>query len=106
MDDCLTQFDDALSKLDDSLSATKVGPGERALTSEKINNIQTWISGAMTDQQTCVDGLEEMGSAVLDEIKAKMVKCNEFLSNSLAIIAKMQLIKAEVQETCKVRKEK
>ncbi|EEF52158.1 enzyme inhibitor, putative [Ricinus communis] len=90
INDCSSQFDDALGKLGDSLLAMKVGPGEKALTLEKINDIQTWISAAMTDQQTCIDGLEEMESVVLDEVKAKMVNCNQFLSNSLAIIAKMQ----------------
>ncbi|KAJ9140439.1 hypothetical protein P3X46_031088 [Hevea brasiliensis] len=90
INDCVSIFDEALGRLNDSLSAMEVGPGEKALTLEKINDIQTWISGAMTDQQTCVDGLEEMGSTVLDEVKAKMKNSTEFLSNSLAIVAQMQ----------------
>ncbi|KAJ7009279.1 hypothetical protein NC653_000056 [Populus alba x Populus x berolinensis] len=70
--DCVSQFDDSLSKLNDSLSAMEVGPGEKMLNLEKVNDIQTWISAAMTDQDTCIDGLEEMGSKFLDEIKAKI----------------------------------
>jgi hypothetical protein len=46
----------------------------------------------MTDQDTCIDGLEEMGSKFLDEIKAKIERSKEFLSISLAIIAKMQAL--------------
>lgn len=92
INDCVNQFDDALSRLNDSLLAMEVGPGEKALTMEKVNNIQTWISAAMTDQETCLEGLEEMGSRVLDEVKAKMERSKEFLSNSLAIIAKMQVL--------------
>lgn len=90
IDDCLSQFEDALSRLNDSVSAMEAGSGEKALTLEKINDIQTWISAAMTDQETCLDGLEEMGSTVLDEVKAKMKNSKEFLSNSLAIVAQMQ----------------
>ncbi|KAJ7010712.1 pectinesterase 3-like [Populus alba x Populus x berolinensis] len=90
--DCVSQFDDSLSKLNDSLSAMEVGPGEKMLNLEKVNDIQTWISAAMTDQDTCIDGLEEMGSKFLDEIKAKIERSKEFLSISLAIIAKMQAL--------------
>ncbi|XP_050220935.1 pectinesterase 3 [Mercurialis annua] len=85
INDCLSLFDDALSKVNDSLLAM-----EKGLTSDKINDIQTWISAAMTDQETCVDGLEEMGSGVVGQVKAALVRCKEFLSNNLAIIANMQ----------------
>jgi hypothetical protein len=36
--------------------------------------------------------VEEMGSKFLDEIKAKIERSKEFLSISLAIIAKMQAL--------------
>ncbi|WCJ35960.1 Plant invertase/pectin methylesterase inhibitor superfamily protein [Euphorbia peplus] len=87
VDDCLSMFDDALSKLNDSLAIM-----ESALTEMKINDVQTWISAAMTYQQTCLDGLEEMGSTVPEEIKGQLGKCNEVLSNSLAIVAKMHTL--------------
>ncbi|GMJ04959.1 hypothetical protein like AT3G47670 [Hibiscus trionum] len=85
--DCLTLFDDALNRLNDSASATKAQPG---LTKEKINDIQTWISAAMTDQETCNDGLEEMGWTAGDEVKSQTRSFKESVSNSLAIVANMQ----------------
>ncbi|XP_022727842.1 putative pectinesterase/pectinesterase inhibitor 26 [Durio zibethinus] len=89
--DCMTLFDDALSRLNDSVSAMKVGSGkELVLTKEKINDIQTWISAAMSDQETCLDGLEEMGSMVPDKVKSQVQSCQESISNSLAIVANMQ----------------
>ncbi|KDP31232.1 hypothetical protein JCGZ_11608 [Jatropha curcas] len=90
INDCLSQFDESMSLLNDSMSAMEVGTGEKALTLKKISDIQTWISAAMTNQQTCLDGLEEMGSTVLDEVKVKMENSKEFLSNNLAILANMQ----------------
>lgn len=87
--DCESQIDDALSQLNDSLAELQ-RPGEKMLTDMKISNIQTWVSAAMTDEETCLDGLEEMGSPDLDEVKAKLQKSKEFMSNSLAIIAKMK----------------
>ncbi|XVF09101.1 hypothetical protein REPUB_Repub07fG0062200 [Reevesia pubescens] len=89
--DCMTLFDDALSRLNDSLFAMKVGSGkEPVLTKEKISDIQTWISAAMSDQDTCNDGLEEMGSTVADEVKSQVQSCKESNSNSLAIVANME----------------
>ncbi|KAK8710722.1 hypothetical protein V6N13_146035 [Hibiscus sabdariffa] len=85
--DCLTLFDDALSRLNDSVSATKA---ELGLTKEKMSDIQTWISAAMTDQDTCNDGLEEMGWTAGDEVKSQSQSFKESVSNSLAIVANMQ----------------
>ncbi|KAK2664014.1 hypothetical protein Ddye_002588 [Dipteronia dyeriana] len=91
--DCTSQFEDAVSRLNDSMSEMEVvGPGEKMLTERKVNDIQTWISAAMTDQETCLDGLEEMGSTAVDEVKANLKKSKEFLSNSLAIIAKIHML--------------
>ncbi|KAE8693931.1 Ribosomal protein S4 [Hibiscus syriacus] len=83
--DCLTLFDEALTRLHDSVSATKA-----QFTKEKISDIQTWISAAMTDQDTCNYGLEEMGWTAGEEIKSQSRTFKESLSNSLAIVANLQ----------------
>ncbi|KAK8703145.1 hypothetical protein V6N13_021474 [Hibiscus sabdariffa] len=85
--DCLTLFDDALSRLNDSVSAMNAHMG---LSKEKTSDIQTWISAAITDQDTCNDGLEEMGWTAGDEVKSRGRSFKESLSNSLAIVANMQ----------------
>ncbi|PRQ16138.1 putative pectinesterase [Rosa chinensis] len=87
--DCRDQVEDALSQLDDSVSAMVVG---KALTEAKVKDVQTWISSAVTDQETCLDGLEEMGSASVDEVKKKIKKSMDFTSNSLAIVANFKAI--------------
>ncbi|KAK9278458.1 hypothetical protein L1049_028023 [Liquidambar formosana] len=87
--DCRSLFDDALSRLNDSVSTMEVGKGKKVLTKGKIDDIKTWVSGAMTDQETCLDGLEEMGSTALVEVKGKVQRSREYLSNSLAIVDKM-----------------
>lgn len=68
----------------------EVVPGDKALTDAKINDIQTWISAAVTDQEACLDGLEEMGSAAIGEVKGKMQRSREYISNSLAIVANIR----------------
>ncbi|KAL5544440.1 hypothetical protein UlMin_008224 [Ulmus minor] len=90
--DCRDQVDEALSRLGDSVSAMEVGRGERELTEAKIRDLQTWISAAMTDEETCLDGLEETGSTILDEVKIKMKKSKDFTGNALAIVANFHAI--------------
>ncbi|KAB1199302.1 Pectinesterase 1 [Morella rubra] len=90
--DCQTQIEDALGRLNDSLAAMDVGRGEKALTEAKISDLQTWISAAMTDQETCLDGLEEMESTSLPMVKTNMQKAKEYTSNSLAILANMHTL--------------
>ncbi|XP_050120652.1 putative pectinesterase/pectinesterase inhibitor 26 [Malus sylvestris] len=79
------------NQVNDSASAMRVGPGEKALIGDKVNDIQTWISSAVMDQETCLDGLEEMGSTAVDAVKSEMKKSMEYSSNSLAIAANFKI---------------
>lgn len=90
--DCVSLFDDAVSQLSNSVTSMVEGPGEKVLTEVKIRDVNTWISAAMTDQDTCLDGLEEMGSTVLDEVRMKVQRSKEYMSNSLAILANMHAL--------------
>ncbi|KAF5477015.1 hypothetical protein F2P56_003694 [Juglans regia] len=90
--DCRSQIEEAMGQLNDSLVAMDVGPGEKVLTEAKIGDLKTWISAAMTDQETCLDGLEEMESTALQAVKTKMQKAREYTSNSLAILANIHTL--------------
>lgn len=92
MKDCAELFDDAASQLGRSaeLICLAVGPGEKVLTEMRISDLQTWISAAMTDQDTCLDGLAEMGSTAVGEFKMKVQKSQEDMSNTLAILNNIQ----------------
>lgn len=85
--DCMDQSRDALSRLNDSMSEMNA-----PLTDRTVSDIQTWISAAMTDEESCLDGLEEMGSTAADEVKSTMKKSKELLSYSLAIIANIRTL--------------
>lgn len=89
--DCWELFEEAVSGLKDSVSAM-VMEGEKLLTEKKIGDMKTWISGAMTDQETCLDGLEEARSTAIDEVKVAVHKSGEYTSNSLAILANMDAL--------------
>lgn len=88
LNDCRSLFVDAFDRLNQSVAEAK---GQVASSQGvKISDINTWISAAMTDQETCLDGLEEVGSRVLDEVKAKVHASKVCLSNSLAILTNIK----------------
>ncbi|KAI9160882.1 hypothetical protein LWI28_012419 [Acer negundo] len=91
---CRTVFDDALDHLNDSISSMQVKKGENILSPSKMDDINTWLSSSITDQQTCLDSFEELdlnatNSRVYSEIETAMKNSTEFSSNCLAIGAKI-----------------
>ncbi|KAK2973524.1 hypothetical protein RJ640_010579 [Escallonia rubra] len=90
LNDCASLLGDAVSQLNNS--ASLLGGEKAALTEDKISDMKTWISAAMTDQDTCVDGLEETASTVVDEVKGKVQRSTEYMSNSLAILANINAL--------------
>lgn len=84
---CETVFDDAIDKLNDSVSSVKVNGGEKLLSGPKIDDLRTWLSSTLTDQETCLDALEEMNATFVNDAKLLMKNSTEYTSNSLAIVA-------------------
>ncbi|MCL7043079.1 hypothetical protein MKW94_012456 [Papaver nudicaule] len=90
--DCKSLFDDAIEELNSSISSiTDLGPDKDMLSTARIENIKTWLSSAITDQETCLDGLIEMNtsSPIHERVKSAMKNSTEFTSNSLAIVTKI-----------------
>lgn len=86
---CQGLFEDAVDRLNDSISSMEVGKGEKLLSSAKISDLETWLSAAITDQETCLDSLQELNSTLVNDVRTAMENSTEFASNSLAIVAKI-----------------
>ncbi|XVE51777.1 hypothetical protein DITRI_Ditri02bG0068400 [Diplodiscus trichospermus] len=92
---CGSVFEDALERLNDSTTSLKVGDGEKLLPESKIDDLKTWLSTTITDQETCLDALQELNTTkffnatLFEEVKAAMQNSSEYASNSLAIVAKI-----------------
>ncbi|KAJ6701109.1 PECTINESTERASE [Salix koriyanagi] len=91
---CATVLDDAVDRFNDSISSMTAGEGEKILSAARLDDLKTWISTAITDQETCLDALQELNATehfngtLFDRVKAAMENSTEFVSNSLAIAAK------------------
>ncbi|CAL5359905.1 hypothetical protein CsSME_00050235 [Camellia sinensis var. sinensis] len=53
-----------------------------------MSNVQTWVSAALTDESTCVDGFGEhaMDGDVKGAIKSRVVSVSKVTSNALALV--------------------
>lgn len=79
-DDCLELLEDSVDHIARSL--TSVGS-----TSNKREDVLTWLSAALTNQDTCMDGFEGVTGTVKDRMVNNLKDVAELVSNSLAIYA-------------------
>ncbi|KAH0722917.1 hypothetical protein KY290_005583 [Solanum tuberosum] len=86
--DCFSVFGDAVDQIRDSLSQMRTLGGSSESLRFQMSNVQTWMSAALSNEDTCTDGFED----VSDDEPLKLDVCNragkvkEVTSNALAFI--------------------
>ncbi|WCJ18942.1 Plant invertase/pectin methylesterase inhibitor superfamily protein [Euphorbia peplus] len=63
--DCVEVVEQAVDELESSIQ--EMGKARGSISDPAINDIQTWVSAALTDDYTCIDGLA--GKALDDKVK-------------------------------------
>nr|XP_043614318.1 pectinesterase 3-like [Erigeron canadensis] len=95
---CREVFQDAVDNLQDSLSSMDhQGTNTNnylLLSPGKIDDLRTWLSAALTNQETCLDTLQEMNAtpSLALHIKSQIHNSTQYTSNSLAIVTKILTI--------------
>ncbi|KAL1551811.1 pectinesterase [Salvia divinorum] len=87
---CSAVLGDAVDSLNETIDAAGARDGKQLLS--VAGDLRTWLSAVITDQDTCIDALDEAGAnatAVSDEVRKLMANSTEFASNSLAIVTKV-----------------
>ncbi|KAJ6887895.1 hypothetical protein NC652_029022 [Populus alba x Populus x berolinensis] len=82
-DDCLELLEDSIDALTRSLSTvtpSSVGGGSP-------EDVVTWLSAALTNQDTCSEGFEGVNGTVKDQMTDKLKDLTELVSNCLAIFS-------------------
>ncbi|XP_060203858.1 probable pectinesterase/pectinesterase inhibitor 61 [Lycium barbarum] len=82
-DDCLELLAESVDLLSHSL--TSVFPGDAPTGSPE--DVMTWLSAAMTNQDTCTDGFGDVTGNVKDQMSENLKDLSELVSNALAIYA-------------------
>ncbi|KAG6753411.1 hypothetical protein POTOM_043479 [Populus tomentosa] len=87
--DCIEEIGDAIDELNQSLKA--LGSLKGSDIEFQIANIKTWISAAITDEDTCTEGFEERNitDEVMIKIRKSIVNVARLTSNGLALINKL-----------------
>ncbi|XP_020599400.1 21 kDa protein-like [Phalaenopsis equestris] len=87
MSDCMENLGDSIGQLKDSLSEMSNMRDGKDL-GYKINSIQTWVSAALTDDDSCMDGFggKSMDGSVKTAVRGRVVNVAHLTSNALAIL--------------------
>ncbi|XWS48547.1 hypothetical protein CRYUN_Cryun13aG0087400 [Craigia yunnanensis] len=85
-DDCLELLEDSVDALSRSLFS--VIPSQDSNKKGGSNqDVMTWLSAALTNQDTCTEGFEGVSGAVKDQVAARLNDLSELVSNCLSIFA-------------------
>lgn len=87
--DCFTNFGDAVDEIRGSLKQMRqLGSGAGAESFRfQMSNVQTWMSAALTDEDTCTDGFEDVSDgSVKTDVCERVAKAKKFTSNALALV--------------------
>lgn len=90
-EDCLELLDDSVDLLARSLSSSAVSPGgSGGYGGGSAQDVMTWLSAALTNQDTCAEGFEGLSGAVKDQMVTRGLQdLSELVSNCLAIFAEV-----------------
>ncbi|GLT40359.1 hypothetical protein SLA2020_145010 [Shorea laevis] len=84
--DCMEVIGDSVEEIQQSIE--ELGHINRYNFDITMSDIQTWVSAALTDEDTCMDGFD--GTAVDGKVKSmvrrRIVKIAHLTSNALAIV--------------------
>lgn len=86
--DCLDEMGDTVDRLSRSFQELKrMGQAKGQDFLWHMSNVQTWVSAALTDENTCVDGFagRALEGKVKASIKARVVNVAQVTSNALAL---------------------
>ncbi|XP_009587354.1 pectinesterase inhibitor 3-like [Nicotiana tomentosiformis] len=88
--DCIEQIGDSIDELRKALSELKhlhKGNGFKL----QMSNLETWVSAALTNEDTCLDGFKEINGKVRYDVKRKITNVAKVTSNALYLINQLDV---------------
>ncbi|KAL1532029.1 putative pectinesterase/pectinesterase inhibitor 34 [Salvia divinorum] len=84
-DGCLELLDDSVNLLSRSLTTVAPGDGGSGGGGGSTQDVLTWLSASLTNQDTCADGFSELNGYVKNQMTDRLKDLSELVSNCLAI---------------------
>ncbi|CAL5204052.1 unnamed protein product [Lathyrus oleraceus] len=89
--DCLELLDDSIDALTRALTSVVPSSSSKGaakpLTSSSTDDVLTWLSAALTNQDTCAEGFTDTSGNVKDQMANNIKDLSELVSNCLAIFS-------------------
>lgn len=84
VEDCVEELSESVEQLRRTLKELRaLRPGTFRW---QMSNAETWVSAALTNENTCLDGFEEVAGGVKSAVKKKIVNVAQLTSNALYTI--------------------
>ncbi|KAH6820564.1 Plant invertase/pectin methylesterase inhibitor superfamily protein [Perilla frutescens var. hirtella] len=85
--DCFSVFRDAVGQIRGSLKQMRRLSGAGEELRFQMSNVQTWMSAALTNEDTCTDGFDGVSDSQLKaDVCDRTVEVKEVTSNALALV--------------------
>ncbi|XP_030472719.1 21 kDa protein-like [Syzygium oleosum] len=87
--DCLEEMDDSVDRLAKSAKELKSAGGSKGQDFLRhVSNVQTWVSAALTDVTTCLDGYASaaLNGRLKTSIRSRALNVAQVTSNALALV--------------------
>ncbi|XP_030948184.1 pectinesterase inhibitor 6-like [Quercus lobata] len=87
LSDCIECIQDALDELHKSLDVLR--RLSKSTFNEQMSDLLTWISAALTDEDTCLDGFEDQKGKQVKLLQNQVLNATYITSNALALVNKL-----------------
>lgn len=85
--DCVDQISESVDELSKTLGELKHLRGETF--GWQMSNAETWVSAALTNEDTCLDGFEDVDGEIKSDVKKKITNVVRVTSNALYMINRL-----------------
>ncbi|XVF72631.1 hypothetical protein PTKIN_Ptkin12aG0135700 [Pterospermum kingtungense] len=85
--DCIELFQNAIDQLHGSLGVLRKLNTRNFYA--QIGDVTTWLSAALTDHETCLDGFENPSGRQAKMLRNRVLRSSYFTSNALALVNKL-----------------
>ena len=86
-DDCIELLDDSIDALSRALLSVSPSPSPSSSAPASTQDVLTWLSASLTNQDTCTDGFSDQTGSVKNQISDRLKDLSELVSNCLAIFS-------------------
>ncbi|KAL0315912.1 UNVERIFIED_CONTAM: Pectinesterase inhibitor 3 [Sesamum radiatum] len=85
LSDCVEQMGDSVEELNKTLAALQHLRRDADFRWQ-MNNAETWVSAALSNEDTCLDGFKEMDGGIRSDVHRKIMNVARVTSNALYLI--------------------